>query len=163
MLPNFGDDSIWGAPVNPGVSLVAARARPAVGDGVFFVDLAPLADPRLVSETIAQAIGAEEPAARPTMDRLREYLAEKRLLLVMDNFEHVLGAAPAVNDLLAAGRQEWARAVALEVAHDHQPPTSRLNSPTNSPPPPAPRWSAGWGCRRRGESPIHGAATGNPR
>ena len=63
-------------------------------DGVFWVPLADLADPTLVVPTIAQTLGARI--------ELSEFLRGKDLLLLLDNFEHLLPAAPAVADLLAA-------------------------------------------------------------
>jgi predicted ATPase len=71
-------------------------------NGVFLVELAPLADATLVAPTIAQALGVKEAGGQPLADRLSEYLENKRVLLVIDNFEHLLEAAPALSDLLAA-------------------------------------------------------------
>jgi predicted ATPase len=64
-------------------------------DGVYFVPLAPLRDPDLVLPTIAQAVRAGQA-------RLADFLAAKRVLLVLDNFEHLLAAGPRVAELLAA-------------------------------------------------------------
>jgi predicted ATPase/class 3 adenylate cyclase len=80
---------------------VAADLLDASPDGVFFVPLAPVADPALVVPTIATSLGLREFGARPLLDALRDYLGDKRLLLVLDNFEHVVDAAPAVATLLA--------------------------------------------------------------
>jgi predicted ATPase/class 3 adenylate cyclase len=71
-------------------------------DGVFFVDLAPISDPDLVAGAIAQAFGIREAAGRSLLDRLNDYLLEKHILLLLDNFEQVSPAAPAIADLLAA-------------------------------------------------------------
>jgi predicted ATPase len=73
---------------------VAAELVGAVSDGVFWVPLGPLTDPRLVSTEIAQAIGAP--------DDLAGFLRGRELVLLLDNFEHLLDAAPTVADLLAA-------------------------------------------------------------
>ena len=70
--------------------------------GVFFVPLAALADPALVLPTIAQAFGMREAAGRPLGEQLRDHLRDRQLLLVLDNFEQVIDAAPLVSDLLAA-------------------------------------------------------------
>ena len=72
--------------------------------GVFFVDLAPITDPALVASTIAHAMGIREGGGRPAFDNLREYLADKRVLLLLDNLEQVVSAAPVVAGLLAATR-----------------------------------------------------------
>jgi predicted ATPase/DNA-binding SARP family transcriptional activator len=70
-------------------------------DGVFFVALAPLIDPDLVPSTIARRLGVAESAGRPALESLKEHLRDRRLLLVLDNFEHVDAAAPLVGELLA--------------------------------------------------------------
>ncbi|HEY6409191.1 MAG TPA: AAA family ATPase, partial [Ktedonobacteraceae bacterium] len=69
-------------------------------DGVFFVSLAPLSDPTLVLSTIAQGLDVKESGARPLPDLLIADLREKHLLLCLDNFEHLLPAAPQLTDLL---------------------------------------------------------------
>jgi predicted ATPase/DNA-binding SARP family transcriptional activator len=71
-------------------------------DGVYFVPLAPLSDPELVPGAIAQAIGVTETANRPVHESLIRALAEKRILLLLDNFEHILPAVGLVGDMLAA-------------------------------------------------------------
>jgi predicted ATPase/DNA-binding SARP family transcriptional activator len=70
-------------------------------DGVFFVGLGPLEDSELVPATIAGRLGVKESAERPLLESLKEHLRDKRLLLVLDNFEHVDDAAPIVSELLA--------------------------------------------------------------
>jgi predicted ATPase/DNA-binding SARP family transcriptional activator len=71
-------------------------------DGTFFVGLAPIADAELVLRTIAQTLNVRESGGRTIERALQDYLAERTLLLVLDNFEHLLAAAPAVARLLAA-------------------------------------------------------------
>jgi predicted ATPase/class 3 adenylate cyclase len=70
--------------------------------GVFFVDLSSLTDPALVPARIAQALRLQETGPRPLVELLREFLCQKRILLVMDNFEQVLEAAMQLVDLLAS-------------------------------------------------------------
>jgi predicted ATPase/DNA-binding SARP family transcriptional activator len=70
-------------------------------DGVFFVDLAPIQDPELVAASIAQALSIPQSSSVPRWEALKNYLREKQLLLLLDNFEQVLGAAPRVGELLA--------------------------------------------------------------
>jgi predicted ATPase/class 3 adenylate cyclase len=70
-------------------------------DGVFFVPLASLADPALIPSAIAQVLGVREEGERSLTDRLRDHLAPQELLLLLDNVEHLLEAAPAIGDLLA--------------------------------------------------------------
>ena len=59
--------------------------------GVFFVALAPIADPELVLPTIAQTLGLRESGVGPLAESLGHFLAEKRLLLLVDNLEHLVG------------------------------------------------------------------------
>ena len=72
--------------------------------GVCFVDLAPLRDPDLVTPTIAAVLGVQERAGRPLLAQVQDALRAQRLLLVLDNYEHLLPAAPVVADLMAAGK-----------------------------------------------------------
>jgi predicted ATPase/class 3 adenylate cyclase len=69
-------------------------------DGVFFCDLAPLADPALVPSAIADVLGIKEEAGRDLTETLIAQLKEKHLLLVLDNFEHLLDACQVVAGLL---------------------------------------------------------------
>jgi predicted ATPase len=73
---------------------VASEVVPAFKAGVFWVGLAPLRDPALVTETIAQTLGAK--------DGLAEHIGERELLLLFDNFEQVVEAAPVLSQLLEA-------------------------------------------------------------
>jgi predicted ATPase/DNA-binding XRE family transcriptional regulator len=81
---------------------VAEQVAPTFSDGVVFVSLALVADPGLVAPTIAERLGVRERAEQTLRDALVTHLAGKRLLLVLDNFEHVLPAAPLVAQLLGA-------------------------------------------------------------
>jgi len=71
-------------------------------DGIWFVNLAPLRDPDLVATTLAQTLGVREVGDGPLTTRLTAFLREKRLLLVLDNFEQVLEAGSLVAGLLVA-------------------------------------------------------------
>jgi predicted ATPase/class 3 adenylate cyclase/tetratricopeptide (TPR) repeat protein len=82
---------------------IAAESLDDFDDGVFFVPLAAIREAGLLASTIAQALGVREAAGRPVLESLKEYLADKRLLLLLDNFEQLVDAAPQVSDLLAAG------------------------------------------------------------
>jgi predicted ATPase/class 3 adenylate cyclase len=70
----------------------AAELVPAFRNGVFWIGLAALRDPELVAQTIAQALGAR--------DGLADHIAERELLLLLDNFEQVVDAAPELSSLL---------------------------------------------------------------
>ena len=84
---------------------VAADLADRFEDGVSFVGLAPVLDPALVGSAIAQALGVGEATGRPLLESVKDHLRERELLLLLDNFEHVLAAAPLVADLLAACRR----------------------------------------------------------
>ena len=73
-------------------------------DGVYFVRLAPVRDPRLVPSSIAQSIGLPDSKGRPLVEHLAHHLQGRKLLIVLDNFEHLLPAAPVVADLLSGAR-----------------------------------------------------------
>ncbi len=80
---------------------VASGASSSFRDGVCFVSLAALRDPRIVEATIVNAFGLTESTQEPAVERIRVHLAQKRVLLVIDNFEHLLDAVPVVNELLS--------------------------------------------------------------
>src|SRR5215207_2816030 len=69
-------------------------------DGVTVVPLAPISDPSLVASAIITALGVREAGDAALIDRLKAVLRDKRLLLVLDNFEQVVDAAPLDADLL---------------------------------------------------------------
>jgi predicted ATPase/DNA-binding XRE family transcriptional regulator len=81
---------------------IASSLRETRSGRVAFVPLAPLGDPRLVLPTVAQALGLAEAGASSVREMLVTELTNYGWLLVLDNFEHVLDAAPEVADLLAA-------------------------------------------------------------
>jgi predicted ATPase/Tfp pilus assembly protein PilF len=80
----------------------AADLLEEFSDGVFFVALATITEPELVASTIARALGVKESAEQSLMESLENYLRDKRLLLVLDNFEQVLEGAPLVGELLGS-------------------------------------------------------------
>jgi predicted ATPase/transcriptional regulator with XRE-family HTH domain len=81
---------------------VAGRVAGDYPDGVVFTDLAPLRDPGLVLDGMARQLGVDDRDATPLADRLRTALRDRRMLVVLDNFEHVLAARDAVVGLLEA-------------------------------------------------------------
>ena len=72
-------------------------------DGTFFAPLATLTEAELFLPAVAETLGVRETGDQPLDESLKDYLSKRRLLLLLDNFEQVLGAAPAVTELLAAG------------------------------------------------------------
>ena len=88
------------------LALEVARASLQTGrfpDGVAFVALVSVGDPDLVVSTMAQALGLREAGGKPASELVQGYLAEKRLLLVLDNREHLLDAASELAGLLYFG------------------------------------------------------------
>ena len=81
---------------------VAAEAIEQFPNGVFFVSLSPVRDWELVVPTIAQTLGLREYPGETMLETLEGYVSERQLLLLLDNLEHVVAAAPAISGLLAA-------------------------------------------------------------
>ena len=111
---------------------VATELLSHFADGVYFVPLAPIRDAELVVSTIAQMFGLREAGGQPLLVLLKAYLREKQVLLLLDNFEQVLVAAPLLTELL----QECfdlkmivtSRAV-LRVSGEHEFPVPPLGFP----------------------------------
>ena len=78
----------------------AAEVAEGFPDGVFFVPLAPLTDAQHIGATISETIGFQYLGTGDLRQGLLDYLRQKRLLLVMDNFEHLLAGADMVSDIL---------------------------------------------------------------
>jgi non-specific serine/threonine protein kinase len=89
-----------------GKTRLALEAAAALADrfkhGVYFVALASISDPQLVASTIAQTLGVRVAASGLPLERLKSFLRERHLLLVIDNLEQVLGAAFEIGELVAA-------------------------------------------------------------
>jgi predicted ATPase/class 3 adenylate cyclase len=81
---------------------VAAEVLADFADGGFFVDLSAITDPAVVPSEIAGALGMAEESGRPIVESLKDHLRDRELLLVLDNFEQVPDAAPAVLGLVEA-------------------------------------------------------------
>jgi predicted ATPase/DNA-binding XRE family transcriptional regulator len=81
---------------------VVRQVRHQFADGVCFVALAPISDPALVPSAIAQALGVKQGAGQSVTEALEQYLRERQLLLLLDNFERLLEAGPPIAQLLAA-------------------------------------------------------------
>jgi predicted ATPase/DNA-binding CsgD family transcriptional regulator len=99
-------------PGGVGKTRLALRLAAGLGemfpDGVWLVELAPLQDPSLVPQTVIAALGLSDRSARPPANTLSEYLADKRLLLVLDNCEHLPDACAALAaNLLAECEAVW--------------------------------------------------------
>src|SRR5205823_12800057 len=83
---------------------VAADLIEDFANGVFFVSLAAIVDPRLLLSIVAQTLGVKEAAGESLQETLNGYLSERRTLSVLDNFEQLVAAAPDVATLL---RHTW--------------------------------------------------------
>ncbi|HEV2457211.1 MAG TPA: adenylate/guanylate cyclase domain-containing protein, partial [Ktedonobacterales bacterium] len=81
---------------------IAAELVQDFADGVWFVRLSRLTDPALVVPTIAETLGLKEVDSQSLAELLGAYLVDRRPLLLLDNFEQVVGAASEVAGLLAA-------------------------------------------------------------
>src|SRR6185295_16190880 len=100
----------------------------------------PIADPDLVSAAVALALEIRDVGARPALDSLKDFLRPRRLLLVLDNFEQILPAAPVVNELLGAspGLKVLVTSRApLELRREHERPVPPLALPDRQQPPAA--------------------------
>jgi predicted ATPase/class 3 adenylate cyclase len=105
-------------------------------DGTFFIALAPINNPDLVAPAIAQPLAIKEMAGQSLMDRLKEDLRDKHMLLVLDNFEQVIEAATVVADLLSAAPRLKIMATSREVLRvygERDFPVPPLGLPPRSP------------------------------
>jgi predicted ATPase/DNA-binding NarL/FixJ family response regulator len=101
-------------------------------DGAAFVDLAPVADPEAVPAAIARALGVRDDGELPLLERLANALRDRELLLILDNFEQVLLAAPRVLELLEAAPRVTALVTSrapLRVRGEREYPVAPLPCP----------------------------------
>jgi predicted ATPase/class 3 adenylate cyclase len=96
---------------------VASELRDLFAGGVLFVSLAPIHDAALVMPAIAQALGISDGVGQPLFIRLTEALQPQPVLLFLDNFEQVVGAASQVADLLTSCPQLKVLVTSREVLH----------------------------------------------
>jgi predicted ATPase/transcriptional regulator with XRE-family HTH domain len=111
---------------------MACQLESQFRDGACFVPLAPISDPALVVSALALALGIHESSGKELLAIVREFLCDKQLLLVLDNFEQIISAAPLVTELLNAAREVKAvvtsRAV-LQVYGEYEYPVPPLQLP----------------------------------
>lgn len=113
----------------------AQEAADRFPDGVAFVSLAPLGDPALVVPTIARSLGLRQEQGQSVADTLRAHLREKQTLLVLDNFEHLMEAAPGVADLIGSCPALFVLATSrapLRVRGEQEYPVSPLALPAST-------------------------------
>ncbi|HEX6207848.1 MAG TPA: tetratricopeptide repeat protein [Actinomycetota bacterium] len=116
--------------------------------GAYFVPLAALEEHELVVPTIAETLGVEEDPGRPSIETLIEHLANREVLLILDNFEQVTPAASTVGEILGATDRVKVLATSREPLHlagEREYPVPPLELPDPSHPPPLealPRYEA---------------------
>ncbi len=131
--------TLTGAPGAGKTRLAIAVAReliPAFPDGIFFVPLAAITDSSRVVASIARLLGLQETSDLSLADTLINFLREKKLLLVLDNFEQVLSAAPQIAEWLTAAPNVKALVTSretLNVYGEHEYPVPPLEHPNMQP------------------------------
>ena len=111
---------------------MGSMSLPGTPDGVVWVDLAPVADPSLVASAIAQPLGVREGARRSTVDSLKDFLCDRNIVLLLDNFEQVIPAGVVLAELLAACpklRIVVTSRAALRLRWEHEFPVAPLALP----------------------------------
>jgi predicted ATPase/DNA-binding CsgD family transcriptional regulator len=91
--------------------------RGVFGDGIHFVELAPVVDPERVLTGISESLNLKPQVEEPLVEILKRFFSDRQMLLVMDNFEHLLEAAPLVSDLLAGASNLNMLATSREPLH----------------------------------------------
>ena len=81
---------------------VAHILHDVFADGVTFISLAPISDPTLIIPTIVHSLGVIESPNRLLFDSLKEFLRDRQAMLLLDNFEQIVSAAPLLTELLSA-------------------------------------------------------------
>ena len=108
---------------------VAHQAQDSFADGVFFISLAPISDPTLIAPTIAQTLSLPESPHRLWLDSLKDYLHDRQVLLLLDNFEQIITAAPLLTELLSACAELRMLVTSREALHlrgEHEFPLAPL-------------------------------------
>jgi predicted ATPase len=111
---------------------VAERQRAMFRDGVWLVPLASISDPQLVPTTIAEAFGLQEDGTQSIVAALKRTLRPSRTLLLLDNFEHLTGVAPLLNELLQAAPHLKILVTSrarLRLSGEHEYPLAPLDLP----------------------------------
>jgi len=114
---------------------VAHELQDAFTDGVFFISLAAITDSTLIIPTIAHTLGIIESPNRLLLDSLKDFLRDRQVLLLLDNFEQIISAAPLLSELLSACAELKILATsreALRLRGEHEFPLSPLALPDQS-------------------------------
>lgn len=140
----------------------ARRLLDSYADGIWIADLVPVADPRLVPDTVAAALGLDPAAGSDSLRTLITRLAPRNLLLVLDSCEHLLAAcAGLASAVLRSCPGVTVLATSREPLHTPGEATFRVPSPS-SPSRRMPVTWAGWGLWRRYDSSSTGRRTSGP-
>ncbi|HEY0071834.1 MAG TPA: tetratricopeptide repeat protein [Chloroflexia bacterium] len=110
--------------------------------GVFFVALASITDTALVATTIAQTLGIMEAAHRPIIESIKAYLRDRQILLILDNFEQIVDAAPVVAEIMTGAAGLKVLVTSREILHlrgEHEFPVPPLSLPDTKHLPPVER------------------------
>jgi len=112
---------------------VAAEILYDFQDGAFFVPLASINDPSFLASSIANAVGVREVSGQPLLQTLAGFFRHKQLLLVLDNFEHIMDANVQVADLLGAAPKLKAlitsrASLHLSIQHEYPVPPMQVPS-----------------------------------
>jgi len=84
---------------------VARELLTEFSDGVYFAELAAVTNAESVVSTVAQQLGVKEAGGKPILETLKDYLRERQMLIVVDNFEQVTDAATQISELLSAANR----------------------------------------------------------
>jgi len=104
-------------------------------DGAVFVELAGITNPDLVASTIAQTLGVKETGSKSILEVVKNYLREKQILLVVDNFEQILPAAPLLAELTRAAPRSKilvTSRIRLQISTDYEFVVPQLAVPENA-------------------------------
>jgi non-specific serine/threonine protein kinase len=115
---------------------VAREVADSFREGAYFISLAPISDPALVVNSIANALGVNDVHDQPLVETLKHVLRERQTLLILDNFEHLLLAAPLISELLSAAPPLKVLATSREALHvygeqEYTVPPLELPDPDN--------------------------------
>ena len=113
-------------------SQIAHDVDDAFQDGIFFISLAPISDPTLMIPTIARFLGVTESPDRLLLESLKDFMRDKQALLLLDNLEQIISAAPLLTELLEACvelRMLATSREALRLRGEHEFPLSSLGLP----------------------------------
>lgn len=111
---------------------VAHQALNEFNDGVYFISLAAINSAELVVPIIAQTLGVREESGKSLETRLEEFLSERKLLIVLDNFEQIAKAAPDIGGLLSGSKNLKilvTSRVRLQLRFEHEFPLATLAIP----------------------------------